>query len=78
MCCGRGTLGACSPCQARVWGLTGAADTAKYCFLASRQARSDLMALKEEETALRAEAEKMQAEATAEAAAVTNEDDVFL
>ncbi|BDA48105.1 Amidase 1 [Coccomyxa sp. Obi] len=44
----------------------------------NRQARSDLMALKEEENALRAEAEKMQAEATAEAAAATNEDDVFL
>ncbi|CAL8462898.1 g2432 [Coccomyxa elongata] len=44
----------------------------------NRQARSDLMALKEEENALRAEAEKMQAEATAGDAAVTNEDDVFL
>lgn len=44
----------------------------------SRQARSDLMALKEEESALRAEAEKMQAEASAGDAAVRNEDDVFL
>ncbi len=44
----------------------------------SRQARTDLMALKEEEKALRAEAETLQAQAFDAAAAGTIEEDVFL
>jgi hypothetical protein len=45
---------------------------------ASRQARTDLLALKEEEKALQAEADKMQAQAYDAAAAGTTEEDVFL